>query len=113
LLQISFLKDEGFEIFVKEEILQYMSSVKTRGVIYSAITIGGAETQGRHSNLNGQLRYYSLLLCKFNISVTVVMPKSTADKYVNMCRYSSSPITYEDDEDQECVLGNFAATVAI
>jgi len=40
-----------------------MSSVKTRGVIYSATTIGRAETQGCHSNLNGQLRCYSLLLC--------------------------------------------------
>jgi len=114
-LQISFLRDEGFEIFVKEEISQYMISVKTRGVIYTLLQL--SDEQKRKGVIAISTGSFAVILCcyarKFDIPVTVVMPKSTADKYVNMCRYSSSPLTYEDDEGQECVLGNFVTTLIV
>jgi len=113
LLQVSFdLEDESFEFFVKEETSQFMSSVKTRGVIYTLLQL--SDEQKRRGVIAISTGSFAVILCyygrKFNIPVTVVMPTSVADKYVDRCK---NPTISASNENVEYVSTNVAVTVLV
>ncbi|TGZ46686.1 Threonine dehydratase catabolic [Temnothorax longispinosus] len=94
------LRDRGFNIFLKKEVHQITNSVKARGVVYTLQQL--SDQQKRKGVITISTGSFAYTLChfgkKFKTLVTVVMPLSTADETINMCRdLGATVLNYAND----------------
>ncbi|XP_077259041.1 L-threonine ammonia-lyase-like [Temnothorax americanus] len=94
------LRDRGFNIFLKKEVHQITNSVKARGAVYTLQQL--SDQQKRKGVITISTGSFAYTLChfgkKFKTLVTVVMPLSTADETINMCRdLGATVLNYASD----------------
>ncbi|KYN04469.1 Putative threonine dehydratase, partial [Cyphomyrmex costatus] len=93
------LTEKDVHIYFKEEFHQYMCSIKTRGVVYTLLQL--TNEQKRNGVIAISTGYLAQILCyfgrKFGIPVTVVMPTSTTENIVNMCRHLGATVIVQGD----------------
>ncbi|XP_071571620.1 L-threonine ammonia-lyase-like [Temnothorax nylanderi] len=87
-MESQFLGDKAFKIYLKEELYQFSETVKARGVVYTLLQL--SNEQKRKGVITASTGSFAYSLChfgkKFGIPVTVVMPLTTTDEEIKMCR---------------------------
>ncbi|XP_018337048.1 PREDICTED: L-threonine dehydratase catabolic TdcB-like [Trachymyrmex septentrionalis] len=82
------LNKRGFNIYLKKELYQVTDSIKARGVIYSLLRL--SEEQKCKGVVTISSGSFALIICHYSlhneIPVTVVMPTTTAEEKIELCR---------------------------
>ncbi|XP_011882647.1 PREDICTED: threonine dehydratase, mitochondrial-like [Vollenhovia emeryi] len=92
---VRLLRKEGFDIYLKKELMQITDSIKARGVVYTLLQL--SEKHKRKGVITISTGNLAVVLChygrKFRIPVTVVLPVSTSRQNVACCKQYENPQT--------------------